>query len=47
MTGLVETRQIDSALERDIDKFERMLAKYLAGEVEEDVFRIFRLNNGI
>lgn len=43
----METRQIDSALERDIDKFERMLAKYLAGEVEEDVFRIFRLNNGI
>src|SRR6516162_9206469 len=24
-----------------------MLGKYLAGEVEEDVFRIFRLNNGI
>ena len=43
----METRQIDSALERDIDKFERMLAKYLAGDVEEDVFRIFRLNNGI
>ncbi len=31
----------------DITKFERMLARYLAGEVEEDVFRIFRLNNGI
>src|SRR6266446_1862110 len=24
-----------------------MLARYLAGELEEDVFRIFRLNNGI
>src|SRR5919199_2090190 len=31
----------------DIEKFERMLAKYLAGELEEDVFRVFRLNNGI
>jgi sulfite reductase (ferredoxin) len=31
----------------DIEKFERMLAAYLAGELEEDRFRIFRLNNGI
>ena len=31
----------------DIEKFERMLAQYLAGELEEDRFRIFRLNNGI
>ncbi|MGI8685325.1 MAG: hypothetical protein ACR2MO_09600, partial [Acidimicrobiales bacterium] len=31
----------------DIEKFERMLAQYLAGDLEEDRFRIFRLNNGI
>src|SRR5438034_3370932 len=31
----------------DIEKFERLLAQYLAGELEEDRFRIFRLNNGI
>jgi len=31
----------------DIEKFERMLSAYLAGELEEDRFRIFRLNNGI
>ena len=31
----------------DIDKFEQMLARYLAGEIDEDVFRVFRLNNGI
>ena len=24
-----------------------MLARYLAGEIDEDVFRVFRLNNGI
>jgi sulfite reductase beta subunit-like hemoprotein len=31
----------------DIEKFERELDLYLAGEIEEDVFRVFRLNNGI
>jgi sulfite reductase (ferredoxin) len=31
----------------DIEKFERMLADYLSGELEEDRFRVFRLNNGI
>ncbi len=31
----------------DIEKFERMLAQYLAGDLEEDRFRIFRLNNGV
>jgi sulfite reductase beta subunit-like hemoprotein len=31
----------------DIDKFEEMLAGYFAGRVPEDVFRVFRLNNGI
>src|SRR5437773_1489592 len=41
------TREINPAARADIDKFERQLARYLAGELEEDVFRIFRLNNGI
>ncbi|HEY8527515.1 MAG TPA: nitrite/sulfite reductase [Acidimicrobiales bacterium] len=39
--------EIDPAQSADADKFETVLAKYLAGEVEEDAFRIFRLNNGI
>ncbi|MEN3272916.1 MAG: hypothetical protein V7636_1677 [Actinomycetota bacterium] len=39
--------EIDPAQLADIEKFERMLAKYLAGELEEDVFRVFRLNNGV
>ena len=43
----MKTTQIDPLALADIEKFERMLAKYLAGEIEEDVFRIFRLNNGI
>jgi sulfite reductase (ferredoxin) len=39
--------EIDPAQLADADKFEAVLAKYLAGEVDEDAFRIFRLNNGI
>lgn len=40
-------REIDPAQAADIEKFERVLAGYLAGEVDEDVFRVFRLTNGI
>jgi sulfite reductase beta subunit-like hemoprotein len=43
----VQTRQIDAETDADIAKFERMLANYLAGEMDEDAFRVFRLNNGI
>ena len=38
---------IDAESAADIAKFEVQLARYLAGELEEDVFRVFRLNNGI
>jgi len=38
---------IDSEMAADIAKFEEMLAGYQAGRIEEDVFRVFRLNNGI
>ncbi|MEY2478063.1 MAG: ferredoxin-nitrite reductase, partial [Actinomycetota bacterium] len=41
------THEIDPAARADIEKFERLLGEYLAGELEEDRFRIFRLNNGI
>jgi sulfite reductase beta subunit-like hemoprotein len=40
-------REIEAAQLADAEKFERILAQYLAGEVEEDAFRVFRLNNGI
>ncbi|HET8621912.1 MAG TPA: nitrite/sulfite reductase [Acidimicrobiales bacterium] len=40
-------REIDAAQLADADKFEAILTRYLAGDVEEDAFRIFRLNNGI
>ncbi|MDH3705810.1 MAG: nitrite/sulfite reductase [Acidimicrobiia bacterium] len=42
-----DTGPIDPEMEADISKFEEMLAAFEAGEVDEDVFRVFRLNNGI
>jgi sulfite reductase beta subunit-like hemoprotein len=40
-------REIDAGTAADIAKFEEQLARYLDGELSEDVFRVFRLNNGI
>jgi sulfite reductase (ferredoxin) len=42
-----DTGVIDPEIQADITKFEMMLAKYKAGELDEDVFRVFRLANGI
>lgn len=39
--------EVDPGMIADIRKFERCLAGYLAGEIEEDVFKVFRLANGI
>ena len=38
---------IDPETAADISKFERLLADHLAGRVDEDAFRVFRLNNGV
>ena len=38
---------IDAEVSADIAKFEVQLARYKAGDLGEDVFRVFRLNNGI
>ena len=40
-------REIDPEARKDIEKFEVQLARYLSGDLEEDAFRVFRLNNGI
>jgi sulfite reductase (ferredoxin) len=40
-------RDLDAEQTRDIERFERAVAQYLAGEIDEDVFRVLRLNNGI
>src|SRR5687768_7482426 len=41
------TITIDPAIAADVDKFEVQLERYLAGDLAEDAFRVFRLNNGI
>jgi sulfite reductase (ferredoxin) len=38
---------VDPEIEADAAKFERLLEQYLAGDLDEDVFRVFRLANGI
>jgi sulfite reductase (ferredoxin) len=40
-------REIDPEIRADIEKFEEQLARYLSGDLAEDAFRVFRLNNGI
>ncbi|MDA8048113.1 MAG: nitrite/sulfite reductase [Actinomycetota bacterium] len=41
------TSIIDPEIAGDIEKFERLLADHLADRVDEDAFRVFRLNNGV
>jgi sulfite reductase (ferredoxin) len=40
-------RDLDAEQARDIERFEQAIEQYLAGEIDEDVFRVMRLNNGI
>ena len=40
-------REIDPEIRADVEKFEEQLARYLAGDLAEDAFRVFRLNNGV
>lgn len=47
MLQLDRQREIDPAIADDIAKFETMVERYLADDLGEDEFRIFRLNNGI
>jgi sulfite reductase (ferredoxin) len=44
---MLEQREIDLGQAADIAKFETMLQRYLAGDLSDEVFRVFRLNNGI
>ncbi len=40
-------RDLDAEQHRDIERFERAIAQYQSGEIDEDVFRVMRLNNGV
>jgi sulfite reductase (ferredoxin) len=41
------TEAMNAGAQADIDKFEVQLKRYLDGDLEEDAFRVFRLNNGV
>ena len=43
----IRTSDVDPEQQADVDKFREQLARYRSGELAEDVFRVFRLNNGI
>jgi sulfite reductase (ferredoxin) len=43
----LSTRPLDPEIAEELDKFEEGVRQYVAGELEEDVFRVFRLNQGI
>ena len=47
VTVAILTRDISAELQADIAKFDRMLEAYLEGRLDEDVFRVVRLNNGV
>jgi sulfite reductase (ferredoxin) len=40
-------RDLVAEQQRDIERFERAVEQYLAGAIDEDVFRVMRLNNGV
>ena len=43
----LQTRPLDPIIADELDIFERTLQEYLDGRVDEDVFRVFRLNHGV
>src|SRR6266480_2703216 len=43
----LSTRPLDPVIDEELVKFEEGVQQYLAGEIEEDVFRVFRLNQGV
>ena len=43
----LSNRILDPAIAEELDNFERTLGEYLDGRVDEDVFRVFRLNQGV
>src|SRR5689334_11282199 len=40
-------RTLDPAIAEELDTYERTVGEYLDGRVDEDVFRVFRLNQGV
>ncbi len=43
----LETRTLDPDIAGELDRYEQTVAEYLRGDLDEDTFRVFRLNNGV
>ena len=43
----LSTRILDPVIAEELDVFEHTVSEYLDGRIDEDVFRVFRLNNGV
>ena len=43
----LSTRPLDPVVDEELVKFEEGVRQYLGNEIDEDVFRVFRLNQGI
>jgi sulfite reductase beta subunit-like hemoprotein len=43
----LRVRPLEPEIEAELDRFEGGVNKYLSGEIDEDAFRVFRLNQGI
>jgi sulfite reductase beta subunit-like hemoprotein len=43
----LQTRQLDPVIAEELDIFEKTTAEYLDGRIDEDAFRVFRLNHGV
>ncbi len=43
----LRTLTLEPQIEHELDRFEDAVGRYLAGEIDDDAFRVFRLNQGI
>src|SRR5439155_2840012 len=43
----LQARSLPPDIAKEVDRYESTVAEYLRGDIEEDTFRVFRLNNGI
>ena len=43
----LKLRPLDPEIDAELDRFEDGVRRYLAGEIDDDAFRVFRLSQGI
>ena len=43
----LRSRTLEPEVADELDRFEETVAQYLGGEIDDEVFRVFRLNQGV